>query len=66
MATTPHTIEIVITEDGKITSVTKGVDGPACSEISKWLDSLGTVEEDSQTADYRKPARQGIGNGTRL
>jgi len=57
---TPHEIVLVIGEDGKISSEVHGVDGPACSELVKWLADLGVVEVDSPTKDYRKTPRQGV------
>lgn len=56
----PHEIVLVIDEDGKISSVVHGVDGPSCSELVKWLSEIGTIEVDSQTADYRKQPKQGV------
>jgi len=55
-----HTIEISIDEEGKITSEVKGVTGQACSNISKFLDSLGTVQEDRHTDDYWKKPKQSV------
>lgn len=55
-----HEVEIVIGEDGKVSTVIHGVEGPACHDLAKWLDKLGTVEVDSPTDDYRKQPRQGI------
>jgi hypothetical protein len=36
------------------------VTGSACSDISKFLDQLGVVEEDRKTADFFRPAKQGV------
>ncbi len=60
MQNTPHEIVITILPDGKITGTVVGVEGPHCGPLSQWLDELGKVEEDSQTADYRKQGRQTI------
>lgn len=57
---TPHEIEITIEPDGKITSTVNGVEGPSCSELTKWLEELGVVEVDLPTVDYRKFPRQGV------
>lgn len=54
---TPHEIEIEIDEEGGIKATVKGVDGPDCSRLSKWLDQLGRVVVDQPTADHRKAAR---------
>ena len=54
----PHTIDIEIAPDGQITGTVKGVTGPACSDISKWLNSLGEVTEDQHTPDYYKTTQQ--------
>jgi hypothetical protein len=54
----PHEITIIIDADGHIESTVGGVEGPACAELTKWLEELGTVEIDSQTADFRKLPRQ--------
>jgi hypothetical protein len=56
----PHTIEIVIDENGKISTEVKGVTGKVCTDLSKFLDGLGTVERDEHTPDYYKPAKQGL------
>jgi len=53
-----HTIEIVILPDGTLQSTVKGVKGPSCSELSKWLDNLGTVVEDRKTDDHDKDDKQ--------
>jgi hypothetical protein len=44
--------------DGKLVSEVKGITGPSCMELTKWLDTLGEVEVDEKTADYRKPGKQ--------
>jgi hypothetical protein len=56
-----HTINIVIGEDGKIQSTIKGVAGPACKDIAKFLNNLGTLEEDKTTEDYYKKPDIGAG-----
>ncbi len=62
MNPTPNTptIDIVISEDGQITGTVHGVTGPSCSDISKWLDSLGEVVEDKHTPDYYQTNQQTV------
>ena len=57
---TPHTIEIVIDRDGKLTSEVRDIAGADCTTLTKWLDELGEVEVDSKTPDYYKKPRQTI------
>jgi hypothetical protein len=57
---TPHSIEIVIDENGQIKSEVKGVAGADCSKLSKWLDDLGAVTEDRHSPDYYKTAKQTV------
>lgn len=47
-------IEITIRPDGTIESKMLGIDGPACSIESKFLDALGKVVKDSPTEDFFK------------
>jgi hypothetical protein len=63
MSDQAHEIHISIGPDGKITSEVKGVAGPSCAGLSKWLDDMGKVEEDSMTADFRKTPQQTVRNG---
>lgn len=58
----PHAIQIEIAPDGKITSTVEGIEGPTCSELTRWLEELGAVEVDRPTADWRKIPRQTIIN----
>ena len=60
MPTQPHSIEIVIGQDGKLTSEVKGVAGADCTALTKWLDELGEVEVDSKTPDYYRKPRQTV------
>ena len=55
-----HQIIIKITPDGEIKSEVKGVSGPSCSNLSKWIDQLGQVTEDKNTPDYYKADGQGV------
>lgn len=55
-----YEIRVTIRKDGRIASEVKGVEGPQCQELSKFLDELGKVEIDQQTPDYRKNPQQGI------
>ncbi len=48
-----YTIEIEIKE-GKVHATVKGVDGPQCGDLSRFLDQMGTVETDQPTADSQK------------
>lgn len=59
-----HTIEITIDEAGNITGIVQGVQGKSCSDISKFLDTMGVVKEDRHTDDYHKTPKQGITQGT--
>ncbi len=62
MQNQPHEIVILINPDGKIESTVNGVEGPTCSELTKWLEELGVVEVDSKTDDFRKQPKQAILN----
>ena len=53
-------INIKILPDGKIQATVAGVEGPACSDLSAFLDSIGKVEIDQNTDDYYKDAQQKI------
>lgn len=57
-----HTILIEITPQGDFSAEVNGVQGPQCSDISKWLDSLGNVELDEKTPDYYKKGKQTVKN----
>jgi len=52
MSQQPHTIEIVITPDGEVKATVQGIKGPSCGEASAFLDRLGEVVEDRDTAEY--------------
>jgi len=47
-------ISVEIAPDGTVKSTVNGVSGPACTQISAWLDSLGKVTEDRKTPDFYK------------
>lgn len=55
-----HEIVIEIAPDGKITGTVQGITGSSCSDISKWLDSLGVVEEDKPTPDFFQATKPGV------
>jgi hypothetical protein len=55
-----HIIEIVIGEDGKLTSEVIGIEGQDCTNLTKWLDELGEVEVDKHTSDYHKIPKQTV------
>jgi len=55
--TTPHTIEIEITEDGEIKSTVQGVSGPSCEDLARWLEELGDTVEHYHTPDYYRRQR---------
>ena len=54
-------INIKILPNGKIQATVAGVEGPACSNISAFLDQLGKVEVDQNTDDYYKDMKQKVG-----
>ena len=60
MGKKPHIIEIVIDDQGKLTSEVVGIEGQECTTITKWLDELGEVEVDSKTPDYYKQPKQTV------
>jgi hypothetical protein len=55
-----HVLEIVIANDGSISSTVKGVAGPDCSKLSQWLDEMGTVTKDTHTNDWNKDKDQRV------
>ena len=56
----PHIIEIVIDDQGKLTSEVVGIEGQECTNLTKWLDELGKVEVDKHTPDYFKKPKQTV------
>lgn len=58
-----HEIILTIAPDGSFTSEVKGVKGPRCSDLTKWVKSLGIVTEDKSTDDFFKQDGQGITTG---
>jgi hypothetical protein len=60
MGRKPHIIEIVIAEDGTLTSEVIGIEGQECTNITKWLDELGEVEVDKHTSDFYKTPKQTV------
>lgn len=57
-----HTIEITIMPDGKVVGEVKGVTGPECAPLTKWLDELGSVTVDRKTGDFSKADTQHVTN----
>jgi len=55
-----HQLILTIKPDGSMTSEVKGVSGPKCTDITKFLDQLGNVVEDKHTEDYYKQDGQGV------
>ncbi len=47
-----QTIDVKIDEQGNIEATVEGMAGPACADVSKFLDELGQVTEDQNTAEY--------------
>lgn len=56
----PPQIQIKIKKDGTLETVVNGVAGASCKDVTAWLQSLGSVEEEKPTDDYYKPEDQGI------
>lgn len=53
-----HTIRVEIDEEGNVAARVEGIQGPACGDISKFLDDLGTVTRDDPTADMYQQAME--------
>lgn len=51
----PHTIKVTITPEGKVVTEVQGVKGPACEDLTRFLDALGPMVEDRPTAAYYEP-----------
>lgn len=47
-----QTINVEIDEQGNVKATVEGVAGPACAEVSAFLDRLGPVEVDENTPDF--------------
>lgn len=48
----PHEIIIEYDAVGTKTVTINGIEGPACGDVSKWLDDLGEVLDDQNTEDF--------------
>ena len=46
-----YRIIVKIGKDGVLQSTVVGIEGPACAEVSKWLDSMGDVLVDKPTEE---------------
>jgi len=53
-------IIITIQKDGKAQAEVKGVSGPRCVDLSKFLKELGQQEAENHTPDYYKDDQQGV------
>ncbi len=51
-----HSIRVEIDEAGNVAAVVEGVSGPACSDISKFMDTLGVVTRDEPTPEFFQAA----------
>jgi hypothetical protein len=56
--TQEHTIMVEIDDDGNVAAKVEGVQGPACGDLSKFLDDLGEVTRDDPTGDYFQAASE--------
>ena len=52
MSQLPREIEIVVEPDGTLRAEVKGVAGPSCADILRFLDALGVVVERRRTSDW--------------
>jgi hypothetical protein len=53
-----HTIRVEIDDQGNVKALVGGIQGPACSDISKFLDGLGTVTRDDPTPEFYQTATE--------
>lgn len=58
-----HTIDVVIDENGSIQATVNGLPGPACGDVTRWIEALGEVVEDVKTPEYYR--RQMVGTQAR-
>lgn len=49
-------INVEIDLKGKLSATVEGVAGPACADVSKFLDEMGVVEVDEPTPDFYQAA----------
>ncbi len=47
-----QTINVEIDPQGNVRATVEGVTGPACTEVSAFLDALGILVVDENTGDY--------------
>lgn len=49
-------IEVIIDEEGGITSTVKGVKGKSCAEVDQFITDLGNVKGSKKTKEYYQNA----------
>ena len=53
-----HELHITIDKTGKLAVEVQGIQGEGCAALAAALDTLGTVESEEHTADWRRKQRR--------
>lgn len=65
MTNQAHTITLTLDEQGQLVAKVEGIKGPACTDVTKWLQKLGEVTHDENTAEYHEAA-VGVGQTAKV
>ncbi len=60
MTIPPHEIILKTDDEGNLIATVEGIKGPGCTDVSKWLDSLGNVTDHKKRTSYYATAESSV------